>query len=134
MRHIVAVSKRRQVSAEKAICHRSHDTITQLPEPSGFGSDPFTDALREGARKLIAQASHAEPVALMATFSGEKLEDGRARPATARWGQTDRHALLKRRQDPSIRNSTRFVRWSAEVTRKKEAAPKDDLSLASLTV
>ena len=68
----MAVSKRRQVSPEKAICHSSHDTITQLPDPSGVASDPFTDALRDGARQLIAQASHAEPVALMATFSGEK--------------------------------------------------------------
>jgi putative transposase len=33
----------------------SNDTITQLPEPSGFGSDPFTEALRDGARKLIEQ-------------------------------------------------------------------------------
>ncbi len=55
------------------------NTITQLPDPSGFGSDPFTDVIRDGARKLIEQAIHAELAALMATFSGEKLEDGRAR-------------------------------------------------------
>lgn len=75
----MAVSKRRQFSAEKGLCHMSNDTTTQLPDPLGFGSDPFTDALRDGARKLIEQAIHEELAALMATFSGEKLEDGRAR-------------------------------------------------------
>ena len=67
-------------------------TITQLPDPSiadrrllsnlprgGFCSDPFTDVLRDGARKLIEQAMHAELAALMNAFSGERLEDGRAR-------------------------------------------------------
>lgn len=54
------------------------NTITQLPDPSGFGTDPFTDVIRDGARKLIEQAIHAELATLMAAFSGEKLE-GRAR-------------------------------------------------------
>ena len=54
-------------------------TITHLPDPSGFCSDPFTDVLRDGARKLIEQAIHAELAALMNAFSGERLEDGRAR-------------------------------------------------------
>lgn len=57
----------------------SKTTITQLPDPSGFSSDPFTDVLRDGARKLIEQAIHAELATLMAAFSKEKLEDGRAR-------------------------------------------------------
>ncbi|WP_339637131.1 IS256 family transposase [uncultured Hyphomonas sp.] len=57
----------------------SETTITQLSDPSGFTSDPFTDVLRDGARKLIEQAIHAELAALMSAFSGEKLEDGRAR-------------------------------------------------------
>ena len=55
------------------------NTITQLPDPSGFSSDPFTDVLRDGARKLIEQAIHAELATLMNAFSKEKLEDGRAR-------------------------------------------------------
>jgi len=54
----------------------SETTITQLPDPSGFSSDPFTDVLRDGARKLIEQAIHAELSALMNAFSGERLEDG----------------------------------------------------------
>ena len=57
----------------------SDDTITQLPDPSGFSSHSFTDVLRDGARKLIEQAIHAELVALMNAFSGETLEGGRAR-------------------------------------------------------
>ena len=57
----------------------SETTITQLPDPKGFTSDPFTDVLRNGARKLIEQAIHAELDALMSTISGKRLEDGRAR-------------------------------------------------------
>ncbi|WP_299822783.1 IS256 family transposase [uncultured Jannaschia sp.] len=57
----------------------SHDTITELPDPSGFGSDPFTNVLRYGARKLIEQAIEAELATLLDAFAGDKLEDGRAR-------------------------------------------------------
>ena len=44
-----------------------------------FLSDPFTDVVRDGALKLIEQAIHSELATLMAAFSNEKLEDGRAR-------------------------------------------------------
>ena len=54
-------------------------TITQLPDPSGFSADPFTDIIREGARKLIEQAIQAELTALMAAFADEKLENGTSR-------------------------------------------------------
>lgn len=54
-------------------------TITQLPDPSGFSADAFTDVIRDGARKLIEQAIHAELATLMAAFSKERLDDGRAR-------------------------------------------------------
>lgn len=54
-------------------------TITQLPDPSGFSTDPFTDIIRDGARKLIEQAIHAELAALMAAFFAEKLENGTSR-------------------------------------------------------
>lgn len=56
----MVVSSRRQFSAEKRIRRVSETTITQLPVPSGFTSDPFTDILGDGARKLIDQAIHAE--------------------------------------------------------------------------
>ena len=60
----------------------SETTITQLPDPSGFSADPFTDVIRDGARKLIEQAINVELATLMAAFSGEKLEDGRAPPVS----------------------------------------------------
>ena len=78
----MAVFTRRQFSAEKGICHMPENTITQLPDPSGFSADAFTDVLRNGARKLIEQAIHAELATLMAAFSKEKLEDGRASAGT----------------------------------------------------
>jgi len=34
----------------------SKATITELPDPSGFSSDPLTEHVRKGARKLIEQA------------------------------------------------------------------------------
>ena len=67
-------------------------TITRLPDPSGFGSDPFTDILRDGARKLIEQAIQAELDTLMAAFSNERLEDGRAR--LVRHGHLPERAVL----------------------------------------
>ena len=75
----MAVFTRRQFSAEKGICHMPENTITQLSDPSGFSTDPFTDIIRDGARKLIEQAIHAELAALMAAFSAEKLENGTSR-------------------------------------------------------
>ena len=38
---------------------------------------------------------------------------------TAGWTATDLHALLRKREDPTIRNYTRFVWWSAKVKRQK---------------
>jgi hypothetical protein len=55
---------RRHFHAEKGICHISETTITQLPDPSAFTSDPFINVLRDGARELIEQAIHAELEAL----------------------------------------------------------------------
>ena len=75
----MAVFTRRQFSAEKGICHMPETTITQLPDPSGFSADPFTDIIRDGARKLIEQAIQAELAVLMAAFSAEKLENGTSR-------------------------------------------------------
>jgi len=51
----------------------------QLSDPSGFSADAFTAVIRDGARRLIEQAIHAELATLMAAFSEERLEDGRAR-------------------------------------------------------
>ena len=75
----MAVSKRRQFSAEKGICHMSNDTIATLPDPSGFSPDPLTGLIRDGARKLIEQAFEAELAALLEAFADNRLADGRAR-------------------------------------------------------
>ena len=75
----MAVSKRRQFSAEKGICHMSKDTIATLPDPSGISPDPLTDVIRGGARKLIEQAIEAELATLLAAFADHRLEGGRAR-------------------------------------------------------
>ena len=75
----MAVSRRRQFSAEKGICHMHDETITRLPDPSGFAPDALTDVIWAGARKLIEQAIEAELAALLAAFAAEKLADGRAR-------------------------------------------------------
>ena len=75
----MAVSKRRQFSAEKGICHMSDDTIAKLPDPSGISPDALTDVIRGGARKLIEQAIEAELATLLAAFADQRLEDGRVR-------------------------------------------------------
>jgi putative transposase len=75
----MAVFRRRQFSGEKGICHMHDDTITRLPDPSGSAPDALTEVIRAGARKLIEQAIEAEMAALLAAFSGQKLEDGQAR-------------------------------------------------------
>jgi len=41
------------------------DTITALPDPSGFSTDPLTDLIRTGARQLIERALEAELSALL---------------------------------------------------------------------
>lgn len=75
----MAVFRGRHFSSGNGIGRMSERTIPHLPDPSGFASDAFTDVMRDGARKLIEQAIHAKLVTLRATFSKEKLEDGRAR-------------------------------------------------------
>lgn len=57
----------------------SEDTITHLPDPSGFNSDPITDLIRDGARKLLQQAVEAELETLLSAHASERTEDGRAR-------------------------------------------------------
>lgn len=36
---------------------------------------------------------------------------------TAKWTEMDLHALLKKRQDPSVRNYTALVKWSTKIRR-----------------
>ena len=57
----------------------SETTISHLPDPSGFSSDPLSDVLRAGARHLIEQAVEAELIALLSAHADDKTDDGRAR-------------------------------------------------------
>ena len=41
---------------------------------------------------------------------------------TLRWSDTDLHALLKKRQDPKIRNFTAFVKWSTRICPKEKTS------------
>ena len=66
-------------------------TVTQLFDPAGFSSDPFTNNLRDGARNLIEQAIHAELAVLIAAFSAERLEGGLAHRPFAGTQGDDRH-------------------------------------------
>jgi len=66
-------------------CHQAarsihcRQAIAQQSAERGIWFRPVPDVLRDGARQLIEQAIHAELAALMNSFSGERLEDGRAR-------------------------------------------------------
>lgn len=55
------------------------DTISALPDPSGYSVDLLTELIRLGARRLIEQALEAELSALLAQFSNEQTPEGRAR-------------------------------------------------------
>ena len=67
-----------------------NDTITALPNPSGFSADPLSDILRQGARDLIQQAVEAELAALLDAHESDRLPDGRSRLV--------RHGYLPRRE------------------------------------
>ncbi len=56
----------------------SEDSVVALCQPGQF-EDPLTDVLREGARRLLAQAIEAEVAAVLAEHAELRLEDGRRR-------------------------------------------------------
>tara|TARA_R100001377_G_C3193285_1_gene111494 strand:+ start:528 stop:779 length:252 start_codon:yes stop_codon:yes gene_type:complete len=55
------------------------NTITQLPDPQGFSTDPLTQLLRSGAQRLIEQAIEAVLSVLLEAYASDKTDDGRAR-------------------------------------------------------
>ncbi len=55
----------------------TENRVTKLLQPGEF-SDSLTDILREGARKLLAQAIEVEVASFLSADQGERLEDGRA--------------------------------------------------------
>lgn len=84
-----------------------------IPAPSGFSADPFTDVIRDGARKLIEQAIHAELATLTNAFSGDRLADGRARLV--------RHGHLPEREV-----MTGIGPVPVKVLRVRDRKPRDD--------
>ena len=56
----------------------SNDTVVSLAAPAQV-SDPLTDLLRTGARRLIEAAVSAEFEEYLSAFVQEKLPDGRQR-------------------------------------------------------
>jgi putative transposase len=57
---------------------KTHSTIVPLQHPDVI-DDPLTAILRDGARRLLAQAVEAEAEAFLAAMKKERLADGRAR-------------------------------------------------------
>ena len=57
------------MSDSTVVCLRQHDEV----------DDPLTAVLRNGARRLLAQAIEAEADAFLATMKGVQLPDGRDR-------------------------------------------------------
>lgn len=57
---------------------KTDTTVVPFAHPDAF-DDPLTSVLREGARRLLAQAVEAEAEAFLAAMAEERLADGRAR-------------------------------------------------------
>jgi putative transposase len=56
----------------------SDSTVVRLRQPDAV-DDPLTAVLREGARRLLAQAVEAEAEAFLASIRDARLPDGRER-------------------------------------------------------
>ena len=56
---------------------KTESIIVPLQPPDGI-EDPLTAILRDGARRLLAQAVEAEAEAFLAAMKEERLADGRA--------------------------------------------------------
>jgi transposase-like protein len=80
----------------------TRDTITQLPDPQGFSTDPLTDLLRSGAQRLIEQAVEAELAALLGPNAAGLSSTTISRLKADLWDEYDRW----QRRDLSTR---RFV-------------------------
>lgn len=103
-------------------------TITQLHQP-GTILDPLTEIAREGARQMLAAALRAEAASFVASFTDERLADGRQRvvhhgTGPARMIQTgigpvpvQRHKVRDRATDVPAETRIRFTstilpRWA----------------------
>jgi transposase-like protein len=55
------------------------DNLIELKKPEAFVDDPITDVLRQGARKLLAEALEAEIESFLSQYADLKDEQGRKR-------------------------------------------------------
>src|SRR5689334_15846298 len=55
------------------------DKVVELRIPGPFQDDPLTAVLRDGARRLLAQAVEAEVAAFLAQYADEVTADGHRR-------------------------------------------------------
>ena len=52
------------------------DNVTELKKPETFVDDPITDILRQGARKLLAEALEAEIESFLAMYADLRDNNG----------------------------------------------------------
>ena len=80
---------------------KTDSTVVSFDHPDAL-DDPLSLVLREGARRLLAQAVEAEAEAFLSAMAGERLPNGRARVVRHGHGpersiQTGVHARRHRR-------------------------------------
>src|SRR5918999_1281180 len=55
----------------------SHNSAVPFPPPQATSADPLTEVLRQGAKRLLAQAIEAEVETLLACYADVRAEQGR---------------------------------------------------------
>jgi hypothetical protein len=86
-------------------------------EPRSFEKKEPDILVRSNREQLIADIVYATNI--QEPGEKKKLAARIAMAANAMgWSDSDLHALLKKKQDPTIRSFTRFVWWSIKIGRK----------------
>ena len=62
----------------------SQDNVIELKNPEPFVDDPITEILRNGAKKLLADALEAEIAGFLSQYADFKDDQGRMR-VTSQW-------------------------------------------------
>jgi hypothetical protein len=95
----MAVRERRRIEAGNDVCQSlpkeryamtTNKSMLNFPHPDEI-DNPRTSVLRDGARRLLAQAVETEAEAFLATMADERLADGGAR--VVRHGHGPEHML-----------------------------------------
>ena len=99
----------------------SNDTVVSLAAPARV-SDPLTELLRTGARRLIEAAVSAEFEEYLSAFVQEQLSDGRQR--VVRNGHLPERKILTGLGEVEVRVPTRTRSPSANETAPQRTAPR----------